>query len=340
MTSADASRPARRFPLRFVLSTLVGLALFAALARWGNIDWTDMWGKLTSIWPWTFLGALGLHALIYIARAERFRVLLPVEQRPRRAALLCVTSAHNLAVYVLPAKTGEATLPLYLKATCGIDAAESIASLIVSRLFDLAAMSTFLAAATLYVSTTDNWRFPAWIGVATGLGLAASALAFLALAARGDLLVAPFQRTLRTLRLDRTRIGAKLAGGGERLKDALRLAGHGSARPAAFGLSLAVWALIFVFYGVLSMGLGLPPGVDFLQATFGSSLVVLMNLLPINSFAGIGTQETGAVLGLGMVGVAKDVALANGLGVHAVQLFDTLLFGLVGHLAMGLARRK
>ena len=69
---------------------------------------------------------------------------------------------------------------------------------------------------------------------------------------------------------------------------------------------------------------------------FGSSLAVFTNLLPINAFAGFGTQETGWVLGFGLLGAPREAALASGLGVHFVQLIDVCLFGILGHLALGL----
>jgi uncharacterized membrane protein YbhN (UPF0104 family) len=135
--------------VRFALSTALGLALVAALFWFGGVDANELGRTLARLDPLVFLGALALHCAIYVARAERFRVLLPEQHRPPRASLLAVTSAHNLAVYVLPAKTGEATLPLYLGRTCGVPAAESIASLVVSRLFDLAALCACMAVVTL-----------------------------------------------------------------------------------------------------------------------------------------------------------------------------------------------
>lgn len=312
----------------------------ALLALWGGVDWRAMLTTLAGLSPWTFLAALGIHTLIYLARAERFRLLLPHASRPPRVGLLGVTSAHNLAVYVLPAKSGEATLPLYLGQSFGVPAAESLASLIVSRLFDLAALCACMALVTLVLCSGEHWSAPAWTGVALAIGLALAALAFAALASRGDALVGPLQRFARVLGFSRTRLGAKLETHAEALKSSLRLAGHGSLRAGALALSFVVWALIFAFYGVLAAGFGLPDGVGFVHAAFGSSVAVLMNLLPINSFAGFGTQEAGWVLGFRLVGVAPEFSLAGGIGVHFVQLFDTLLFGVAGHVLMGLGRRK
>lgn len=319
--------------LRFAAWSVVGLLLVLALFHFGGVDFEELVAALARLSPATFALALGIHTAIYIVRAERFRLLIPAEHRPPRAALLAVTSAHNLAVYVLPAKTGEATLPIYLGRSCGVPAPASIASLVVSRLFDLAALCACMGAVTLALCLGDHWEAPRGFGYALSGGLLGAGAAFLALAARGDVLLAPLQRLLAALGL-----GARIDKHAESLKSALRTAGHGRLRAGALGLSFAVWLLIFAFYGLLAQGFGLPEGVGFLHASFGSSVAVLMNLAPINSFAGFGTQEAGWVLGFKWVGVPAEISLPGGVGVHLVQLFDTVLFGLVGHALMGLWR--
>ena len=74
--------------------------------------------------------------------------------------------------------------------------------------------------------------------------------------------------------------------------------------------------------------------------TFGSGLAVASNLLPINAFAAFGTQEAGWTLGFGWLGVERDLALSTAVAVHLVQLFDVVLLGVLGHLAMGAGKRE
>ncbi len=52
--------------------------------------------------------------------------------------------------------------------------------------------------------------------------------------------------------------------------------------------------------------------------------------------AGFGTQEGGWVLGFGLLGVERELALSTGIAVHLAQLFNTALFGAIGHVAMGM----
>jgi hypothetical protein len=93
---------------------------------------------------------------------------------------------------------------------------------------------------------------------------------------------------------------------------------------------------VFLFYALLVRGLGGAQDLSFAQAVFGSGLSTVANLLPINGFAGFGSQEAGWVVGVGALGVPRELALSTGLAVHVVQLFNVLLLGLLGHLFMGL----
>jgi hypothetical protein len=46
------------------------------------------------------------------------------------------------------------------------------------------------------------------------------------------------------------------------------------------------------------------------------------------------------VLGFGILGVPKDIAVATGLGLHIVQLANVIALGLLGHVVMGALRKR
>ena len=94
------------------------------------------------------------------------------------------------------------------------------------------------------------------------------------------------------------------------------------------------------FFAVLAKAMGLPEHFTFAEATFGSSLAVMFNLLPVNGVAGVGTQEAGWVTGFSQfLGVDRSVALSTGIGCHLVQLFNVVVMGIAAHLAMGVMPR-
>jgi len=118
---------------------------------------------------------------------------------------------------------------------------------------------------------------------------------------------------------------------------ALRSSGRGGRLYFAGLVTIPIWISFFGFYMLLGRAMGLPEHVRFAEATFGASLASMFNLLPLNGAAGLGTQELGWVAGFSQfLGVHADVALASGMGVHLVQLFNIVVFGLVAHLVMGL----
>jgi hypothetical protein len=293
-------------PLRATLSIVIAIALVWALMAWGSVSATAVWDTVSGMPLASFSIALAIHCGIYALRSWRFRVLIPGAPPPSFAQAYVIGAAHNLATYVLPAKAGEATWVVYLSAQTGVSAAIGLASLVVARLLDLAVLCGELGLVCLVLALSDAYGELLWLGPLGAL-----------------LLGRRFQA------------GERIA---ERLLEvalALRSAAQGRRLWTAALLTVPQWLGIFAFYAVLARGMGLPDGVSFVEACFGSSLAVLSNLLPINGFAGFGTQEGGWVLGYGVVGVGKELALPTALGVHLVQLFDTVVLGVLAHLVMG-----
>jgi hypothetical protein len=69
-------------------------------------------------------------------------------------------------------------------------------------------------------------------------------------------------------------------------------------------------------------------------------LAILTSLIPVSAFANFGTLELGWVLGFGVLGIPRDLALATGLGLHAVQLVHIVALGLISHAVLAAARPR
>jgi len=323
-----------RLLLRLLLSFAVAAALLVLLFHWGELSLEELietWRRLPGL---VYLEALAVHVSIYLLRTIRFQLLLPPESRSDYGRVLGVSAAHNLASYVLPAKTGEASLVVYLKKVCGVPRSEGLASLVVSRLLDLATLFGMLGLACLYLKGTGHLE-PDWVVPLGGL-LVLGSLTLLVLSWRSDWLVHFFVIPMRLLRLESTRPGAKLTERAQRVGLALRQAGGEGRLWKAALISVPLWLGVFLFFLILARGFGLSEELGPIDSLFGSSWAMLANLLPINGFAGAGTQELGWVVGYVQLGVPEDLALSTGLGVHLVQLANVVGMGLVGHLAMAL----
>lgn len=328
---------------RLALSLGLAAGLLFTLSKFSGLGLSELFAAVGELDARTYFAALALHASIYLVRAVRFRMLLPRDGRPTLLGVLSTSSAHNLAAYVLPAKTGEATFVVYLRALFGVPASKGLVSLVVSRLLDLTTLLGMVAA---------------FLGVliAGGLESVAFLLPMVPLLFLGALVGGLFCAWPH--RLSSMFVGAlgalQLLGSarGQKLRDKLdgvtaALETVSVSRPGGLALllsatvaSVAIWLLVFAFYAVLSRGAGLPEDLSFVEAAFGSSLAVLFNLLPINGFAGFGTQEAGWQVGFSLVGVPPELALSSGVAAHLVQLFNVVLMGTLGHLGLGLLGQK
>ncbi|MCA8979857.1 MAG: flippase-like domain-containing protein, partial [Planctomycetes bacterium] len=304
--------------LRIAASLALAALLLWGFGRWSGLSWGELFGSWRSVDLATWTTALGLHAAVYVLRAWRFQLLFPPAARPGIGRLLAVAAAHNLAAYVMPAKTGEAAFVLYARKTCGVSGSQALASLITSRLLDLCTVCAGLGVACS-VLAAGRGNAPAWF-TPLGAMLAVLAVVIGVLAWKSHWLVALYTVFASYTRLDRTSLGRRADALAQRVSHALLEAGSEGRVIKAALVSAPQWLGIFLFYGVLVRGLGLSETVDLSQAALGSGLAVVANLLPINGFAGFGTQEAGWVLGFGALGVSKDLATATSVGVHMIQL--------------------
>lgn len=327
-------------PFRILLSLAIAAALLATLMVWVGVELDEVWAALGSLEPADYALAVAIHIAIYSLRAWRFRLLVPPTDRPSFGRALTVSAAHNLASYVMPAKTGEASFIVYLKRFAGVAGARGLASLLVSRLLDLAVMCTSVSVACFYIAATASDEVQARVGnlVPFAILLLGLTLILGVLSARGHLLVVYIERFIKLVRLDRLRLGRAVLARTVEVEEALRSAGGEGRLFSAALLSFPIWMLVFAFYLVLGVGSGLPEAISFPEVAFGSSATVMFNLLPINGLAGFGTQEMGWTFGFELLGVDRKLALASGISTHLVQLFNVCMFGVIGHLFMGLVK--
>lgn len=328
-----------RVTLRLGLTVGIAALLLGLLMFRGGVSPADVLAALRRLPPGVYLLALGLHVVTYLLRALRFRMLVPRHIRPGFGRTLVISSAHNLASYVLPAKTGEASFVVYLRLQAGVPASAGLASLLVSRFLDGAMLSLGLSIACWWLKRSGRYPALAWLGPLSTL-LVASALLFLVLSMRGHLIVTGIESMLRWIQLHRWRVGERLLERTNGLALSLRAAGGGRRLPASAVLSLGIWTSVFTFFAVLARAMGMGSTLSFAEACFGATMGMLFNILPVNAAAGIGTQELGWVAGFHQfLGHDYDTVLSTGIGVHLVQLWNVVFLGLLAHVAMGAMTR-
>lgn len=315
--------------LRFALSVLLAVVLVALLFRWSGTTVAQVTDALRGLDPRVHVLALGIQAVIYPLRALRLRALLP-DDAPSVSRLTGLSAAHILAANVLPAKLGEAALVIYLR-RAGVAAANGLAALLLSRLFDFAAVTGGLALACFAMASAGTHPELEWL-VPTGAFLLVPAAVCAWTSLNGERLVALAGRILGALGLARTALGTRILEFSSRAGAALGAVPRGRLAFAA-ACTLPIWLLVFAFYGVLARGFGMED-LSFPIAVFGSGLAIVATLLPLHGFAGFGVQDAGWVAGFVALGVEPELATSSGLAAHVVYLVNIAVLGALGHVAM------
>ncbi len=326
------------FYTRVALSLVVAGCLLGVLMASGGVGLGQILETLSRLSVEVYLAAALLHATTYTLRALRFNLLLPPDQRPSLRRMLVISAAHNMASYILPAKTGEASFILYLRMRSRVRGAEALACLLAARFLDGAVLLGAISLIGLGLAlSTEYPALEEFAGIAAGFF--ALSLFFLGLSVRGDLPVRLVEKLLRAMHVHRFRLGRALLSTVDRVATSLRSKG-----PRVLGVAtlatVAIWMCVFSFFTMLALEMGLPRVFGIPEVALSSGLGSFCNLLPLNGMAGMGTQEIGWVSGLHrLFGVDYESALSIAVGVHCVQIFNVLAAGVLAQFALGVMPR-
>lgn len=309
--------------LRIGLSAVLALGLLAVVVLWGELSPQRIVDALCAIGLSTWTLSLLVQGALYLLRAERLKVLLP-HPIPARQTLSAISAAHTMWAYFLPARLGEASLPLFLKNHAAASASEGAATLLLVRVLDLLCLALAMSATCLTLAASGTMAEVTWL-LPTGLLLLLPALLLL-------LLLAMRAAPIRCLR--RLLPKAPLAG----LEQALLSVSPRALLRAAFW-TLPLWIGVFAFWGILALGPGTLE-LSLIQATFAASLVVLSTLLPFNLFGGLGFQDLGFAFGLTLMGAPPGPAAEVAVATHLVYALNLALFGFLGQGFLAMRKKE
>jgi uncharacterized membrane protein YbhN (UPF0104 family) len=309
-----------------VLVTLVVVAVLAALLDLSAEAAAE--GAASAAKRLSFGGvalAFALYAASYVGRGLRLSALLP--GHTPLVPLVTISARHNLFNLILPLRSGEASLPLMLKAEVGRSLAEGAAALVVARVLDLASVAAWLLVG-LSITGGD-----------ADATLTGRAVAILAALLVGLVALRPIAGALgRRLADSEGRVGSFVA----------RSAGHLAAQSlgsllAAAVASLVTWGLTYgacfaLLHDMSGPGEPVPEAlaaVDFSRSLVGSTVLHLAGILPINTVAGIGPWEAGWTAGYVLVGLERTAALASAVVSHAAILAFVSILGGLGWMFRG-----
>jgi uncharacterized protein (TIRG00374 family) len=304
---------------RFALATLgIALSALAVFVLLRQVSARELARNIREADPAWLLAACALTVFGYWLRSWRWGELLSPEVRVSPGRLFSTTMVGFLAINTLPARLGEFVRAYALARTERIKTGTVLGSVVIERIFDLAALGAFWALSLLFAPYPAWFR---WSGYLT-LGLSAAITIGLWLLHAGH-----YDTNSLGFRL-RKRLPAKLKAPLERpiasFTAGLRVLGKPSTIAGAGLITAAMWAVngsVFLLVGQ-SMGLALP-----IWSPLLLSFVVCVAIMVPASPGFIGVLEGSCVVGLSLLGVDAGRALAYGVLYHLVQILPLVLLG-------------
>lgn len=269
--------------------------------------------------------ALAAAAVSLVFRGIRLSLLLPPGALGPVRAVPTAAVAQAAAMFV-PARLGELALPWLLRRDIGRDGASGVATLLVARTLDTAALGAWAGVAVLF-----RWRLEAPVA------LAAACLLLLPVVLLPVIITAMDRwASAREQRWDQP--GHTWVDRLHRIREGLDDARRRPVRLAAAALAcLGSWAFQWTLAWFLLEAMGFRWPVW--DVVTGSAVASISNLLPINLVANFGTLEAGWTAAFAAMGVDLAVAAATGLACHLWALIFAAVFGGIGWLALGLVKR-
>jgi len=303
----------------FFAGTLLISAAFTYLAL-RDVDFDDTWRALHGLrYGWLGLSTLAF-VLSILVRAIRWQVLFEPGRRP---PLWATTKAMLLGLFfnsILPARAGEAVRVVALRYYARVSLAESTATVVVERVFDVLSLLLLLLVMAPWLPHVGWLRTAAALGIALLVLLACAITAIVLYGERPiRFLLRPIRRLPSFREMDVDAIAANVNRG----LGPLRRAGHGL---IGFAWTMAAWLVMGLsfWFLMLSFDLHLP----FLAALLTTVAVGLAFVIPAAP-AAFGVFEAAAIAATHAYGVPPSEGLAFALVLHALNLFPYLLAGLV-----------
>lgn len=295
----------------YIISGILSAILLVYLLL--NLDWEILKTAFSNIrWGW-----IGLALIAYLVniclRALRFSNLI-YTRRIHWLEIVPVSALHNILMYLLPAKTGDAAYIFLAKNRLDVSMTEGTATLLAARYYDFAVIALVL---TFILPFTKN-EMPGWIFQ--------SSILFCALVILGTAFIFAFLRFGKETQPEPAKnFRARLANAWIKFIAGLReIQSHGAHLRTAL-LTAGIWLCIYLNFYSAAQSMSLP--ISFHHVVIISIVMIPLTLLPIQGFANIGTHEVGWASVLVAFHYPYETALAVAAGSHFVLLISVVVSG-------------
>jgi uncharacterized protein (TIRG00374 family) len=296
-----------------------------------GVNFDDALAALRASNPlWLFPTAIVTAVAIWL-RVLRWWVLFDDSSRPPLGAVTHASFVGYFFNNILPARAGEAARVISLYSKAGTPRAETLATVIIERVFDLLALLILLFASYPFLPAISWLKAAAILGIALVVVLVGLIYVLVRYDERA---VHWLLRPLHRLRIEGIAQHIELAA----VNATRGLVGLRSPRVALRGMALTMtsWVVLGFSFWILMQGFDLH-----LSLAAGMLVVVAINLslvLP-SSPAALGVFEAATVVALRAFKVPQADALSYALVLHLLNFVPFLVIGVV-LLGPGALRRK
>jgi len=303
-------------------AVIITVTLVAILLS--QIKIADIIVTLAGIDPLCLILGFVLYVCGYFFRALRFHILL--NRYIRLWDLFNIVCVYNMVNSILPARTGELSYIYLLKKLHNKKVGEGIATLFVVRMFDFIALSLLFFISALIIEDLPEMIMKAVWAIAGFLVL--MILILIVSVYFGEKFMKIIKKIVMRLNSDKFRIINFLLEKGGEAKGCFRTMQSKKVIFYCFLLSILVWFPLYLMAYVLLNGMGV--NLIIWLVILGMTLLMLLNLLPVQGVGKFGTYEGAWAVAFISLGFSKEVAIISGFSVHIFTIIYFLILGCYG----------
>ena len=310
-----------RFTSGQLLGILMAVGYCLAIEAW--LGWSTVLAPLFALPLPLLLQMVVLLLLTYIARALRLYGYFVADIKPRFGLTLAITLTHNLFNHLLPARLGEASLPLLLRRHLGVDVLRGTSALVWFRFLDLHTLVLLALLAVFFVPEAALLPAPVHMFLASFGHLFLALIGVVALIPLGAYWLArgAAWRMLEPSSRWQNLLSRLFSGLPNRLVD--------------FGLSwMWTWLTWLIKLLTLAWLLASLLSISWPAALLGVSGGELTAILPVHAPGGFGTYAGGIVAALSALDMDLDATLMAAANTHLVLFSAALISGIAGWLLL------
>jgi glycosyltransferase 2 family protein len=311
-----------RNSIKVLASALLSITLVAFLFRYIKLQ--DIIVAISMVPAWVVLLSFFLYACSFVFRTLRFSVLL--NKKIPFPELFSISCLHNMFNGILPARTGELTF-VYMVSKKRERKSTAIASIIISRFFDLVSITLQFTVAVFFIGLSEP-RFFYMAFILMGLIIFSVLVAFLAIR---------YFRYLKIKSLMKLKYYKFLINGFEKVLSQFELL---DARKAfrVFILSVIIWGFNFIMAYLIITHLGVQIGIY--RTVLAFTFTAIASFIPVHGIAGFGTLEAAWTVIFMFFGATRELAISSAFGFHIINILYFIVLGIAGYLFLAFASKK